>query len=91
MKSPLNCRSLGFARDDKGEGGGDMEGGGWTQVEEKRLLSSDRSPRNRFLSFVIPSEVEGSAVQRTFRGNVFSTVSSSSSFGSRFRALALLL
>jgi hypothetical protein len=26
-KGPLNCRSLGFARDDKGEGGGHIKSG----------------------------------------------------------------
>jgi hypothetical protein len=29
-RGPRNRRSLGFARDDKGEGGDWMEGGGWT-------------------------------------------------------------
>ena len=27
MKGPRNCRSLGFARDDKGKGNGSMKGG----------------------------------------------------------------
>jgi hypothetical protein len=30
MKGPRNCRSLGFAQDDKGMGCGFMESGGWT-------------------------------------------------------------
>ena len=29
-KGPLNCRSLGFARDDKGKGDGSIERGCWT-------------------------------------------------------------
>jgi hypothetical protein len=31
-KGPQNCRSLGFARDDKGKGNGCIESGGWTEA-----------------------------------------------------------
>jgi hypothetical protein len=30
-KGPRNCRSLGFARDDKGKGDASMESGCWTE------------------------------------------------------------
>jgi hypothetical protein len=42
-----------------------------TQVHEKRLRFRNHFPRKVALSFVIPSGAEGSAVPRTFRGNVF--------------------
>jgi hypothetical protein len=42
-----------------------------TQGDEKRLLSSNRSLWKRRPPFVIPSADEGSAVPRTFHGNVF--------------------
>jgi hypothetical protein len=32
QKGPLNCRSLGFARDDKGKGSGFLERGCWTEA-----------------------------------------------------------
>jgi hypothetical protein len=31
-KGPLNCRFLGFARDDKGKGNGSIESGCWTEA-----------------------------------------------------------
>jgi hypothetical protein len=31
-KGPQNCRSLGFARDDKGKGDGSIENGCWTET-----------------------------------------------------------
>jgi hypothetical protein len=62
-KGPLNCRSLGFARDDKGKGDGCMESG--------CLGLANTLYGTVVLSFVIPSEAEGSAVPRTFHGNVF--------------------
>ncbi len=42
-----------------------------TQGDENRLLSSNRYHGSVALSFVIPSEAEGSAVPRTSLGNVF--------------------
>jgi hypothetical protein len=41
------------------------------QGDEKRLRSSNRFSEKVALSFVIPSAAEGSAVLRTFPGNVF--------------------
>jgi len=98
-KGPRNCRSLGFARDDKGKGNGSMDSGGCTEafswkcgIHRKTKLSSrpERSvvqrsavhllgPAPTFygtvaLSFVIPSEAEGSAVPRTFLGNTEFTI-----------------
>jgi hypothetical protein len=48
-----------------------METGGWTQGDEKLLLPATAFHSSVALSFVIPSEAEGSAVLRTFLGNVF--------------------
>ena len=31
-KGPRNCRSLGFARDDKGKGNGSIDSGCWTEA-----------------------------------------------------------
>jgi hypothetical protein len=46
--------------------------GQWpTQVDEKRLGPATTLYGTVALSFVIPSEAEGSAVPRTFPGNVF--------------------
>jgi hypothetical protein len=42
-----------------------------TQGDEKRLGPATTLYGTVALSFVIPSEAEESAVQRTFRGNVF--------------------
>jgi hypothetical protein len=42
-----------------------------TQGDEKRLGPATTLYRTVALPFVIPSEAEGSAVPRTFRGNVF--------------------
>jgi hypothetical protein len=42
-----------------------------TQGDEKRLLFSNRLYGSAALPFVIPSAAEGSAVPRTFLGNVF--------------------
>ena len=42
-----------------------------TQGGEKRLGPATTLSGTDTLSFVIPSEAEGSAVPRTFRGNVF--------------------
>jgi hypothetical protein len=42
-----------------------------TQGDEKRLGPTTIFYGTVALSFVIPSEAEGSAVLRTFRGNVF--------------------
>jgi hypothetical protein len=42
-----------------------------TQGDEKRLGPATTLYRTIALSFVIPSEAEGSAVPRTFPGNVF--------------------
>jgi hypothetical protein len=41
-----------------------------TQDDEERLGPATTLYEAVTLSFVIPSEAEGSAVQRTFRGNV---------------------
>jgi hypothetical protein len=41
------------------------------QGDEKHLRPATTLYRTATLSFVIPSEAEGSAVPRTFRGNVF--------------------
>jgi hypothetical protein len=44
-KVRVNCRSLGCARDDKGEGGASMEGGCWARATSvQRLLSMEASP-----------------------------------------------
>jgi hypothetical protein len=43
----------------------------WPPQGEKRLGPAATLNGTVALSFVIPSEAEGSAVQRTFRGNVF--------------------
>ena len=56
-KGPQNCRSLGFARDHKGKSDASLEGGCWT--EATTLYGAFA------LSFVIPSEAEGSAVLST--------------------------
>jgi hypothetical protein len=66
---PLNRRSLGFARDDKGKDDASMECGYWY----KRLPYGIALVGSAAVPFVIPSEAEGSAVQRTRLGNVFST------------------
>jgi len=42
-----------------------------TQGDEKRLGPATTHYGTVALSFVIPSEAEGSAVPRTFSGNVF--------------------
>jgi hypothetical protein len=42
-----------------------------TQGDEKCLGPATTLYQTVALSFVIPSEAEGSAVPRTFRGNVF--------------------
>ena len=42
-----------------------------TQGDEERLGLATTLYGTVVLSFVIPSEAEGSAVPRTFRGNVF--------------------
>jgi hypothetical protein len=42
-----------------------------TQGGEKRLGPATALSKTLALSFVIPSEAEGSAVLRTIRGNVF--------------------
>ena len=42
-----------------------------TQGDEKRLGPASTLYGTATLPFVIPTEAEGSAVQRTFRGNVF--------------------
>jgi hypothetical protein len=41
------------------------------QGDEKRIVSSHHFYGTTTLPFVIPSEAEGSAVPRTFPGNVF--------------------
>jgi len=64
-RGPLNRRSLGFARDDKGKRGTSKEIGRWKAPSQQQLLMETAS-----LPFVIPSEAEGSAVQRTSLGNV---------------------
>jgi hypothetical protein len=59
-KGPRNCRSLGYARDDKGE-----SGYLW-KVLSAPLPQEITFHRKVALSFVIPSVAEGSAVPRTF-------------------------
>ena len=70
-KGPQNRRSLGFARDDKGKGDLSMvaaaEGeGGFIVFGPATTFHITTA-----LSFVIPSEAEGSAVLRTLPGYVF--------------------
>jgi hypothetical protein len=69
-RGPLNRRSLGFARDDKGNRNASTEPGCWT---EGALTAAGQplSLENAAVPFVIPSEAEGSAVQRTCPENVF--------------------
>jgi hypothetical protein len=64
-RGPQNCRSLGFARDDK-----ERVVARWQVVAALKVMKGP-SPSNTF-SFVIPSEAEGSAVLRTLPGYVFS-------------------
>jgi hypothetical protein len=72
-KGPLNRRSLGCARDDKGG-----QRSTWLEAKSARGLPSETwDPRSRALMeaprpFVIPSAAEGSAVQRTLM-DMFST------------------
>jgi hypothetical protein len=63
-KGPQNCRSLGYARDDKG-GSSCWRKGVFTMSGPATTLHITTA-----LSFVIPSEAEGSAVLRTFLGYV---------------------
>jgi hypothetical protein len=62
----LNRRSLGFARDDKAKADTSMESGRWIKASRQQTASNGTAA----VSFVIPSEAEGSAVQRTSPGNV---------------------
>jgi hypothetical protein len=74
-RGPRNRRSLGYARDDKGYGGAFIKSsplGGPKAVENSRPLHFAPLNGRATLPFVIPSEAEGSAVQRTRTGNVFS-------------------
>ena len=72
-------RKSGYARDDKGEGHGSMESGCWTEAffitfggpQARPFCPATALYGSATLPFVIPSAAEGSAVQRTFRGNVF--------------------
>jgi hypothetical protein len=73
---PLNRRSLGFARDDKGDGGVSIESGHWDggTAGPSTALRSGRDDTSFLyglaaaligsaaVPFVIPSEAEGSAV-----------------------------
>jgi hypothetical protein len=65
-RGPQNRRSLGFARDDKGESGVSIESGC-----SDGAWSVTNFHGNVALPFVIPSEAEGSAVLKTSPGNVF--------------------
>jgi hypothetical protein len=56
----VNCRSLGFAQDDKGKGNGSIRSNCWT--DEKTSRSGHNFHATTILPFVIPSEAEGSAV-----------------------------
>jgi hypothetical protein len=70
-KGPRNCRSLGFARDDKGKGDLPLKGGFWTEVMKNAFgpattfngrspspLSS-RLPRRAVGAADLPGQVEG--------------------------------
>jgi hypothetical protein len=73
MKGPLNRRSLGSARDDKGEGEAPLTIRCWsndtvTSVQQQHIATFSRFEQEPALQesvglpFVIPSEAEGPAV-----------------------------
>jgi hypothetical protein len=64
-KGPLNRRSLGFARDDKGDGDSSMKSSCWaegaflspTQGDEKQLCPATAFRGNAAVPFVIPTRI----------------------------------
>jgi hypothetical protein len=76
-KGPLNRRSLGCARDDKGGAAAPLRAMIWQRSEgctglpSKTWDGQTELQWKRRAPFVIPSAAEGSAVQRTFPGHVF--------------------
>ena len=68
--SGAHCRSLGFARDDKGEGSPSIDGGDWdgrvrcaASLERNLSIRTTKPNESAKSKFVIPSEAEGSAVR----------------------------
>ena len=54
-RGPRNCRSLGYARDDKGKGNGLIESGCWTEA----FFSLGGAKRSGEIWFLSPSHTDG--------------------------------